>query len=156
MAWSNSKIFRAMLASSLGNVAALDFDADTFKIAWYNNTTAPSQDVTAANSAYNVDQWATANEVSQVTQSPAGGIALTSISLNSATSAVVFFDATDPATGASATLANIYGAFTYDDTLTTPVADQGVCYNYFGGAQSVTAGQFTAVLHANGLYRFTL
>lgn len=156
MAWSNSKIFRAMLASSLGNVAALDFDADTFKAAWYNNTTAPDQNVTAANSAYNVDQWTTTNEVSQVTQSPAGGIALTSISLNSATSAVVFFDCADIATGATATLANIYGMLVYDDTLTTPVADQGVCYNYFGGAQSVTAGQFTAVPHANGVYRFTL
>lgn len=156
MAWSNSKIFRAFLASALGNVAAFDLDADAPKAAWYNNTTAPDQNVTAANSAYNVDQWATANEVSQVTQSPAGGIALGSISLNSATSAVVFFDAADTATGAAATLANIYGAFVYDDTLTTPVADQGISYNYFGGAQSVTAGQFTAVWHANGILRFTL
>lgn len=156
MAWTNSKIFRAAVASMLGNVAAMDLDADTFKAAWYNNTTAPDQNVSAANSAYNVDQWATANEVSQVTQSPAGGIALTSQSLNSATSAVVFFDAADTATGTSATLANIYGAFVYDDTLTTPVADQGLSYNYFGGAQSVTAGQFTAVWHANGIIRITL
>lgn len=156
MAWSNSKIFRAFVASSFGNVAALDLDADTFKAAWYNNTTAPDQNVTAANSAYNVDQWTTTNEVSQVTQSPAGGIALTSISLNSATSAVVFFDAADTATGSAATLANIYGALVYDDTLTTPVADQGISFNYFGGAQSVTAGQFTAVWHANGIIRITL
>lgn len=156
MAWSNSKIFRAFLASSLGNVAAFDLDADAPKVAWYNNTTAPDQNVSAANSAYAVDQWVVANEVSQAVQSPAGGIALASLSLNSATSAVVFVDATDPATGAAATLANIYGMLAYDDTLTTPVADQGICFNYFGGAQSVTSGQFTAVLHANGLLRFTL
>lgn len=156
MAWSNSKIFRAFVASALGNVAALDLDADTFKAAWYNNTTAPDQNVSAANSAYNVDQWVTANEVSQAVQSPAGGIALTSISLNSATSAVVFFDAADTATGSAATLANVYGALVYDDTLTTPVADQGISFNYFGGPQSVTSGQFTAVWHANGILRITL
>ncbi len=37
-----------------------------------------------------------------------------------------------------------------------PVGDQGVCYNYFGGAQSVTAGTFTIVWNANGIFRITL
>ena len=36
------------------------------------------------------------------------------------------------------------------------VADHGVCFNYFGGAQSVTAGTFTIVWDANGLAKFTL
>lgn len=156
MAWSNSKIFRAMVADMAGNVAAIDHDADTFKIAWYNNTGTPDQNVSAANSAYNVAQWTTSNEVSQSVQSPAGGIALTSQSLNSATSAVVFFDGADVATGTAATLSNIYGFLCYDDTLASPVADQGISFNYFGGAQSVTSGQFTAVLHANGIWRITL
>jgi hypothetical protein len=156
MAWSNSKIFRPMLADVLGNTCAMDYDADSFKAAWYGNTGTPDQNATSANSAYAVSAWVTGNEVSQVTQSPAGGIALTSQSLNSATSAVVFFDAADTATGSAATLSGIFGALVYDDTLTTPVADQGCSFNYFGGSQSVTAGQFTAVWHANGIFRFTL
>jgi hypothetical protein len=156
MAWSNSKIFRAGFADVFGNACAMDYDADTFKAAWYNTSTTPDQNVTSANSAFNVGQWTTANEVSQAVQSPTGGIALTSQSLNSATSAVVFFDAADTATGAAATLSGIFGAFVYDDTLTTPVADQGCSFNYFGGSQSVTSGQFTAVWHANGIWRITL
>jgi len=94
--------------------------------------------------------------VSQAVQWPAGGVALTSQSLNSATSAVVFLDAADTASGSAATLANVYGCLVYDDTITTPVADQGVCYNYFGGVQSVTSGQLTVVWHANGIKRYTL
>ena len=47
-------------------------------------------------------------------------------------------------------------AYPTDDTLTTPVADQGVCYNYLGGANSVVNGTFTVVWHANGIFRITL
>lgn len=157
MAWSNSKIFRPMLADVLGNVCAMDHDADTFRVALYDNDITPAQDVTAANSAYNAGQWViTGNEVSQAVQWPAGGVALTSQALNSATAATVFFDAVDTASGSAATLANVYGCLVYDDTLTTPVADQGTSFNYFGGVQQVTSGQLTVVWHANGIWRFTL
>ena len=54
---------------------------------------------------------------------------------------------------AGADLAAVYGCLVYDDTL-TPKA--GVCYNYFGGTNSVTNGTFTIVWHANGVFRFTL
>jgi hypothetical protein len=47
------------------------------------------------------------------------------------------------------------GCLVYDDTLTTP-DDPGVCYNWFGSAQSVTNGTFTVVWHANGLFRITV
>ncbi len=156
MAWSNSKIFRPFLADVLGNVAALDLDADTFKSALFNNSVTPDNDVTSANSAYNVGQWATANEVSESGQWAAGGVALTSTSLNSASADVVFWDAADTASGSAADLANVYGCLDYDDTITTPVADQGVSYRYFGGANSVVNGTFTVVHHANGILRFTL
>ena len=63
MAWTGSKIFRPFIADVLGNVAAFDLDADTIKAALYNNTPTPDNDVTSANSAYNVGQWATAQEV---------------------------------------------------------------------------------------------
>lgn len=156
MAWSNSKIFRPFVADVLGNVAAFDLDADTIKAALYNNTPTPSQDVTSANSAYNVGAWAVANELSDASEWTATGVALTSKTVDSGTAATVFFDAADTASGASATLANVHGCLVYDDTLTTPVADQGICYNYFGGAQSVTDGTFTIIWHANGIFRLSL
>lgn len=156
MAWTNSKIFRAYLHNSLTRTAALDLDADTLKAALYNNTGTPDQNATAANSAYNVSAWATANEVYQVGQWAQGGVALSSVVVDQATSAVVFLDAADTASGSAATLANVYGVLVYDDTLTTPVADQGISFNYLGGANSVTAGTLTVVWNANGIFRFTL
>lgn len=157
MAWSASKIFRPFIADSLGNTAALDLDADSIKAALYNNSITPSQDVTSANSAYNAGVWLTANEVSDTTHWAAGGIAIANKVLNSASAGIVFLDADDtPSADSSATLANVYGVLHYDSTLSTPVANQGICYNYFGGAQSVTAGLFTIVYSVNGILRLTL
>lgn len=156
MAWTNSKIFRACVADVFDNTTALDLGADVPKVALYGTTPTPDQNVTSANSAYNVAQWVTANEVFQAGQWAQGGVALASTVLNSGTNGIVFYDATDTASGAAATLAAVFGCLVYDDTLTTPVADQGVCYNYFGGSQSVTAGTFTVVWNANGIWRATL
>lgn len=156
MAWSNSKIFRPWLADVISNTAAFDLDVDAVKAALYNNTPTPDQNVTSGNSAYNVGQWVVANEVSQAVTWPAGGVTLTGQTVNSATSAVVFFDANDTSSGSAATLANVFGTLVYDDTLATPVADQGICFNYFGGAQTVTAGTFTIVWNALGILRFTI
>ena len=156
MTWSNSKMFRAAVADVFDNTTALDLGSDVPKVALYGNTGTPDQNVTSANTAYNVGQWVTANEVSQVGQWAAGGVALSGTSLNSASAGIVFYDANDTASGAAATLANVFGCLVYDDTLTTPVADQGICYNYFGGAQSVTAGTFTVVWNTNGIWRATL
>lgn len=156
MTWSNSKIFRQAIADALGNTTALDLDTDTIKVALFNNSITPDQNVSAANSAYNAGQWATANEVYQTGQWAQGGVALASKVLDVATSGVVMFDAADTASGSAATLANVHGALIHDDTLTTPVADQGVCFNYFGGANGVTNGTFTVVWNANGVFRLTL
>ncbi|TAJ21843.1 MAG: hypothetical protein EPO65_00655 [Dehalococcoidia bacterium] len=159
MAWSNSKIFRATLADFLGRTTnfAMDLSGDTLKAALYDNDITPDNDVTAANTAYNAGQWViTGNEVSDGAEWAAGGVALTSVSLDSSTADTVFLDAADTASGSSATLASVYGCLVYSDTVTTPVADQGLCYNYFGGTNSVTDGTFTIVWHANGILRFTL
>jgi hypothetical protein len=156
MAWANSKVFRAFLADAVDNTAALDLGADSCKVALYNNSITPDQNATSANTAFNAGQWATAQEVAQAVQWPTGGVALTSQTVNSATSGVVFFDAADTASGSAATLASVYGCLVYDDTLTTPVADQGICFNYFGGTNSVTNGTFTVVWAANGIWRATL
>lgn len=157
MAWSGSKVFRPYIADMIGNTAALDFDADTIKAALYDNDITPDNDVTAANSAYNAGQWViTGNEVSDGAEWAAGGVALASKTVDVGTADQVTMDAADTASGSSATLASVYGCLVYDDTLTTPVADQGISYHYFGGSQSVTDGTFTIIWHANGLIRFTL
>lgn len=159
MAWSASKIFTAFLTDVLENTAAFDLGGtpDTFKAALYDNDITPDQTVSAANSAYNVGQWATAgNEVFEAGQWAQGGVALTTPDVTNPTTVTAMFDAADTASGSAADLANVYGCLVYDDTLAAPVADQGVCYNYFGGANSVVNGTFTIVWHAEGIFRFTL
>lgn len=157
MAWSNSKIFRPFLSDVFLNVTEHDLDSNTFKAALFDNDITPDNDVTTANSAYNVGQWASSgNEVSHSGQWATGGVALTSPTVNTATADVVYWDAADTASGSAATLADVYGCQVYNDTLTTPVADPGICYNYFGGANAVTNGTFTIIWSANGIWRITL
>ena len=156
MAWSGSKIFRAFLKDVLDNTTALDLGSDAFKAALFNNSITPDENVTSANTAYNVGQWATAQEVWQAGQWAQGGVALGSPVLDAGTSDVVFFDAADTASGAAFTGTNIYGAEVYDTTVTTPVTNQGICFNYYGGVNSVTNGTFTSVWNANGLLRITI
>lgn len=155
MAWSASKIFMAYIEDVLENTTAMDANSDTFKAALYDNDITPDQTVTSANTAYNVGQWAIAgNEVSEAGQWDAGGVALASVT-STRTSNVYTFDAADTASGAAADLAAVFGALVYDDTITTPVADQGVCYNYFGGSNSVVNGTFTVVWNASGIFAIT-
>jgi hypothetical protein len=156
MAWSASEIFTAYLADMIGNTAALDFDADSIKAALYDNDITPDQTVTAANTAYNAGQWViTGNEVSDGAEWAAGGVALGTKAVTRSTNTVTV-DAADTASGSSATLAAVFGCLVYDDTLTTPVADQGMSYHYFGGTNSVTDGTFTIVWHVSGIQLWTL
>jgi hypothetical protein len=154
MAWSNSKIFSAFITDALNNTAALDLNTDTIKAALYNTTTAPDQTVASASTAYNVGQWTTSNELSNGGWA-AGGIALTSVA-SGFSSNVYTFDAADTANGSTATISAAFGCLVYEDTLTTPVADQGICYNYFGGTNSVTSGTLTIVWNASGIFALTL
>lgn len=156
MAWSASKIFRQYLADSLNRTAPLDADGDSLKVALFNNAVTPDQNATAANTAYNAGTWVTANEVFQAGQWAQAGVVLAGRTVDVGTAGVVFLDGTDTASGSAATLTGFYGSELYDDTVTSPVADQGICFNYFGGTQSVTAGTATIVWHANGLMRYTL
>jgi hypothetical protein len=160
MTWTGtegSHVFKATLVDSLIRTTSfvVDYDADAFKLALFGNTGTPDNDVSAANSRYGIDQWVVGNEKSD-TNWPAGGRPLVTPVLNSATADVIFFDAVDTVSNGNVTLAAVFGGQTYDDTVTTPVADQGICYNYYGGSQSVTAGTFTVVHHVNGIWRATL
>jgi len=156
MAWSNSKIFSAFVTDSFNRTNAFDLNADTFRAALYDNDITPDQTVAAANTAYNAGQWAiSGNEVSDGSEWAAGGVALASVT-SSFSSNIYTFDAADTASGSSATLAAVFGCLVYDDTLASVVNDQGVCFNYFGGTNSVTDGTFTIQWHANGIFRITL
>ena len=156
MAWTNSKIFTTYLTDIINNTTAMDLNTDaSLKVALYNNTPTPSQSVTSANSAYAVDQWVVGNEVSEAGQWAAGGVALASVTSTFATN-VYTFDAADTASGSAADLASVFGCLVYDDTITTPVADQGICFNYFGGSNSVVNGTFTTVWAAGGILALTL
>jgi hypothetical protein len=160
MAWTNSKQFQRFLTNRIGNVTALDYDADTIKAALYNTTTTPDNDVTTdVLTGYNgaASQWVVANEVIDSTGGgtdwPAGGVALASKVVDVATADLVKVDAADTASGVTADISATFGCLVYDDTLTNK---PGLCYNYFGGSNSVTNGTFTIVWHANGVLSFTL
>lgn len=158
MAFTASGIPRSLIIDQFVGTAIFDLDApsDTYKAALYNNTGTPDKDATSANTAYNVGQWVTANEVYQAGQWAQGGVAMTSLTFTAPASGVAMFDAADVASGAAATLTNVYGVLVYDDTKTTPVADQAVVWNYLGGANSIAGGTFTVVWNTNGIFRITV
>lgn len=155
MAWSNSKIFSAYMTDVVNNTTAMDANSDTFKVALFDNTVTPSQTVASASSAYNTGVWA-AGGVADAVSWPAVGRDL--VGVTSAFSSNVYtFDANDTVSADATTdLANVYGVLVYDDTITTPVADQGVCYLYLGGANSIVSGTFTIIYNASGLWALTL
>lgn len=152
MAWSNSKVFVAFLDAALANAQAFDLSGtpDTFKAALYDNDITPDNTVAIANTAYNAGQWTAAgNEVADGTEWDAGGEPLVSPALT-ITTGTLKWDANDTASsGTSATLAAVHGCLVYDDTL---AGKYGICYNYFGGAQSVTDGTFTIIWSSNGIF----
>ena len=147
---SSSKIFTSFITDCLNNTSALDLNADTINVALYGNTGTPDQTVASANTAYNVSQWTSTNEVT-ATGWTAGGLSLASVT-STFSSATYTFDAADKAGGASDTVTAAYGVLIYDDTIATPVADQGICYLAFGGSNSVTSGTFTVSFNASGIF----
>jgi hypothetical protein len=152
MAWSGSAAFRQLIADMVGNVTAFDYDADTMKVAGFDNTITPDKNVSAANSAYGAGVWASGGVSG--TNFPAAGVTLASKTIGVGSNNLVTIDAADNTiTGTS--LTNLTGLLCYDDTLTTPVADQGMSYHYLGGSNTVT-GDVTLVYNTNGLVQYTL
>jgi hypothetical protein len=157
MAWSASKIFVATIEDILENTTAIDLNTDGWKITLWDNDITPSQTVSSANTAYGVDQWVTtSNEVYDGAEWPQTGQALGNITF-APTANVLKFDADNEVSdGTSATLANVYGCHIHNSSITTPVDDQGLCYLYFGGVNSVTDGTLTVNFHASGIFTLTL
>ena len=155
MAWSNSKIFQQALLNPVTRAvnagtaptSFVSLTGDTINVALFNNTGTPDNTAAVASTGYNTGQWGTANEVTDATNWVAGGRAASSLSwaLDTGSSSVVFH-AANTAGGGNVTLTNAFGCLVYDNTISGgTVAKQGICFNYFGGGQSVTGGTFTII-----------
>lgn len=136
--------------------------ADTVNVALFNNTVSPNATAAVASTGYNTGTWTTGNEVTDATNWVAGGRALASKTYSvltagsQTTSAEVNFDAADLSGAGNVTITSAFGCLVYDNTITAgTVAKQGMCFNYFGGSQSVTAGTFTIVWDATGVFKFS-
>ncbi len=152
MAWSASKIFVSFIEDALENTAAYALASDSFKVALYSDSITPDNTVATANTIYNAGQWATAQEKYDGTEWDQAGEPLSTPTF-APTAAVLKFDGVDTVSGGtSATLAAVFGCLVYDTT----VASKGVCYNYFGGTNSVTDGTFTVVWAGTGIFTITL
>lgn len=150
MAWSNSKVFAFSVLQLAGN--SVKYTTDAYKVALYASATmTPDNTVTTAVlTQYNgaASQWVNGNETSG-TGYTAGGVSVTPISVTQSSNVVTFTSSGAPQwTGATITA---YGDLVYDTTVTS----NGLCYNYFGGVQSVTAGSFTINWNASGIASFT-
>lgn len=166
MAWTDSRVFRAYVTdltsgtvanTGTGTVNMSWTNATTVKAALFNTSVTPDKDAASASTAYNTGTWTTGNEVADGANWAAGGVAITGRTSTNPSSGVWMADATDtPSTTSTATLAAVFGCLVYSDSITTPVADQGFCFNFFGGTNSVTSGTFTIVWHANGVFRATV
>jgi len=160
MAWTASKVFRSFVNDVILQNAATGYgglDADVVKVLLYDDSITPVQDTTLATSAYTGagSVW-TATEPPQQFDAagwPAGGLTLGTQTVSNPAAGTVMFDGADRASTANVTITNAVGVYLFDDTITAATADVGVCYNWFGGPSSVTAGTFTAVFHANGIFR---
>lgn len=144
-----------MVTDALNNTAAIDLNSDTLTVALFDNSITPDQTVTSANSAYGAGVWASGG-VSDASGWPAAGRNLASISSSFSSNVFTLSAANTSSANSSTTLAGTFGCNIYENTLTTPVADQGICFNYFGGSQSVTSGTFTIVWNASGIMTLTL
>jgi len=159
MAWTASGVFEQWIlqAWQVSGTGYTGLDSDTVNVALYNNTITPDKSAALASTGYNTGQWVVAGEVTDATNWVAGGRALASKTFTIPVAGAAMFDAADLAGGGNVTISNATGCLVYDNSITAgTVAKQGVCFNYFGGPQSVTAGTFTIVWSTNGIKRVTV
>lgn len=150
MAWSVSAIFQQAMINPIAGrcwttaapTTYSSLSADTIDVALFGTLT-PDKTAAVASTGYNTGVWTTGNEISG-TGYTAGGSALASKAFAIDTgSSSICFSAANPS-WTTATITAAFGCLVYDSTITAgTVAKQGLCFNYFGGSQSVTAGTFT-------------
>ena len=154
--WTTSKVFVAYLTDIINNTTAIDLDSDALiEVALFDNSITPDATVSSANSAYGAGVWASGG-VSDASGWPALGRPLASKVSSASSNVYTFTAANTVSANSSTTLAGTYGCLIYDKTITTPVSGQGICFNYFGGSQTVTAGTFTVVWSGSGIFTATV
>ena len=154
MAWSGSAIFQQAMLNPITASAwstteptgygANGLSADTVNVALFGTLT-PDKTAAVASTGYNTGVWVSGSEVTSSTQWPAGGVAATSkaFAIDSGSSSICFSAANTAGSG-TVTLTAFFGCLVYDNSITGgTVAKQGLCYNYFGGTNTITAGTFT-------------
>jgi hypothetical protein len=167
MAWADSRVFQEWVKNPLFNGStgvATSYagwaGADTFKCALFASGITPDRNAVVGSTGYNTGVWTTGNEKTGSSEWVAGGRALASSPTRTlvASSGTITLDAPDLVGSASITMSSVEGCLIYDDTVIAgnTVADQGMCFLWFGGAQSVTAGTFTVSFNAAGIVTATV
>lgn len=155
-AWSASGGFRQFFTDYFNNTNAFwtpalpNLNLETHKGALFGSAVTPDFDATAANSAYNAGTWTTGNESSGSGYTAAGTLVLNT-ALSSVAGGITMWDADDLAW--TTVTVTALGLFIHADSLSSPVAKQGICAIYFGGTFQTTAGNFTVQFSASGVYR---
>lgn len=163
MSWSRSGIFQEWVKNPLFNGTTgapsgyTGYLTNVMKAALFGGNT-PSLTTSVATTGYNsaASQWLTSFEKISGTDWLAGGRTLTS-KTSTASGGAVILDAADLTSVAVSTLPNVEGFLVYDDDISGgTIQDQGMCFNWFGGAQSVVSGTFSVVFSPTGVMAFSL
>lgn len=163
MAWSASNVFQEWVKNPLFNGSGgtpptgyTGYLTDTMNCALYASGITPDRNAAVGSTGYNTGVWITGNEKTGSSEWVAGGRALAT-KTNVASGGTITLDAADLTGSASITMASVEGCLIYDNTITAgTVAKQGMCFLWFGGAQSVTAGTFSVVFNAAGIVTATV
>jgi len=150
---ANSLVYGLWKKRQMGNAASgvvTDLDADTIKIALVNATYAALSDATKHGHEFWSD--VSGNEVGASGTYSAGGSTLAS-KTSTQSAGTYTFDAADPTAWTGATIAAA-GAVVYQDTAGAATTDPVIAYLDFGGTITSTAGTFTLVLNASGIFTF--
>ena len=156
MAWTDSRIFAQAMLNPLTASAwsttepttygANGLSADTINVALFNNSVTPDRMAAVGSTGYNTGTWLTANEVTDANWAAGGRAVANKTYTVDVGSTSICFHADNLSGAGNMTVSNVFGCLVYDNTITAgTVAKQGMCFNYFGGAQAVTAGTFTVV-----------
>lgn len=162
MAWTASNVFQEWVKNPLftGVTGAptnyTGYATDAFKCALFAGGITPDRNAAVGSTGYNTGVWVTGNEKTGSSEWVAGGRTLAS-KTNAASAGTITLDAADLTGVASITMTNVEGCLIYDDAITAvTVADQGMCFLWFGGVQQVTAGTFSVVFNAAGIVTATV
>lgn len=155
MAWSASKIFMACVTDALNDTANMNIDGDQIEAALFDNSITPSQTVASASTAYGAGVWASGG-VLDASGWPAIGRPLGTIVSTFASNVYSYGAANTVSANSTTSLTNATGTLVYNNTIASPVAKQGICYNYFGGAQTIVSGTFTIAWSGGYIFQLTL